>query len=372
MKRLLKWLVDPKLTELIKTNRDAVLKENWDLLIILNILGTGLMAIVYIMTFIFPYMYKMRDCYTPYLILYIVDFVLALFLARRNKTWLHISIYAIALTTMAFGIELGVIRNPEANANLFMVFLIAVPLMFIERQWVMALSLFVYCAAFTAATYIVKAPAQYQTDITNCWVCFVISLITSRAMNKARMNTIETRRQLFSDSVTDALTGLPNRRSFNIMLREMHSPLLSGTVRTAVYIIDIDCFKLYNDTYGHLAGDECLMAIGAAFKELRSEKLHFFRFGGEEFVAVLTDDSLDANALGEKIVKQIYDKNMPFGEFKEGRVTVSVGGCDSRLYPKRSDVDLLNFADIALYHAKENGRNKFEPYKALKTPEILP
>ena len=143
------------------------------------------------MTFVFPYMRVMRECYTPFLILYLLNYIAAYTVAKRSRVWIYICAYTIAITTLAFGVVLGVFRNPDNNANLFMVFLIAVPLMFIERPLIITLSTFVVCAVFSVMTYIVKEPAQYQTDLTNCWVCFFISAVTARAMNKARMSSIE-------------------------------------------------------------------------------------------------------------------------------------------------------------------------------------
>ena len=173
--------------------------------------------------------------------------------------------------------------------------------------------------------------------------------------------------------MTDPLTGLPNRRSLNAFLRQIRPSLLSGSGRVVVYIIDIDFFKDYNDSYGHLAGDECLIAISRAFSKLAdSTGLWVYRFGGEEFIAVTIDRKADADALGEKLVKLIYETNIPHKKYAPGRVTVSVGCCDSAEFPMRSDVDLLNYADIALYQAKKQGRNRYVHYNEVKRPEILP
>ena len=371
LRKLYVWIVEPRICALFQRNLAVIDEENRQHLIMLNFLGSALMTTVYLMTFFAPYMRVMRETYTPYMALYLLNMIGALTVAKKSRIWLYICALTITLTTMTFGIDLGVFCNPHGNAVLFMAFLIAVPLMFIERPLLINFVTAVVCVVFSVITVAVKEPAVYQTDLTDCWVCFCISTVTARAMIKVRMSNIEARRQLYNESITDPLTGLANRRSLNAFMRQLRPGLLSAKTRAVVFLIDIDHFKLYNDTYGHLSGDECLISLSKNLSKLADrEGLWLFRFGGEEFVAVSIKRDADADALGKSLVKSVCDMNMPFKKSAVGRLSVSVGGCDSSLFPTRSDVDLLNFADIALYKVKAQGRNGYMPYHEESAPEI--
>jgi len=145
---------------------------------------------------------------------------------------------------------------------------------------------------------------------------------------------------------SDALTGLPNRRVLDEVLpREMARSLRAGT-SLSLAVVDIDHFKAYNDTHGHLAGDAVLRDCAAAWdQELRGEDT-ILRFGGEEFLVVLPDcEAEDATEIVERLRAATPDAQ-----------TCSAGLAVWR--PGESVDDLVGRADKALYEAKENGRDR--------------
>lgn len=167
-------------------------------------------------------------------------------------------------------------------------------------------------------------------------------------------------------SITDELTGLHNRRYFQQMFQiEWKRAVRFGRELSSV-MIDIDHFKEYNDTYLHaVGGDMVLKRIGRLLKNNLREVDTVARFGGEEFVLLLPDtDKHGALAVAEKVRKLVEDERF-FTEKGEpmGSVTVS---CGVSTYP--DDVgemeDLIDNADIALYKAKHNGRNRVEAFLA--------
>ncbi|GGP28218.1 GGDEF domain-containing protein [Silvimonas amylolytica] len=159
-------------------------------------------------------------------------------------------------------------------------------------------------------------------------------------------------------ATTDELTGAPNRREWQrrcaqavLMARRQDTPL-------SILLLDLDHFKMVNDTHGHLVGDLMLRAVANTCRETLRASDSFGRWGGEEFVVVLPDTSLaDAEQVAEKLRIAIAATHVPLDGGLYVRITSSMGV--ARLRPSDNDLDdLLTRADHALYHAKEYGRNR--------------
>jgi len=167
--------------------------------------------------------------------------------------------------------------------------------------------------------------------------------------------------ELLERSLTDPLTGLGNRRRMEQDLDAVHARALRSGRTFAVALFDIDHFKLYNDHYGHQAGDEALRTIASCLRGSARSGESVYRYGGEEFLVLLPDctpdDALDA---AERICRSATDLAMPHG-FRPSEpplVTVSGGVSAWALAPSESVTELLHDADEALYRAKSAGRNR--------------
>lgn len=157
---------------------------------------------------------------------------------------------------------------------------------------------------------------------------------------------------------TDGLTGLYNYRSFQERLdqeveraQRYHRPL-------SLIMVDIDYFKAYNDTHGHLGGDSVLAAVAQALQQTSRTSDIVARYGGEEFVLVLPEtDVIKAEVLGHRLREQIEKRIFPGEEQLPGKtLTISVG-VTSYLPPDTKEA-LIQKADMALYQAKREGRNR--------------
>lgn len=170
-------------------------------------------------------------------------------------------------------------------------------------------------------------------------------------------------RQLARLSAEDALTHIANRREFDRRLaiewgraRREHQPL-------ALIMADIDLFKNYNDHYGHPAGDECLQRVAAALQSIPKRSADLVaRYGGEEFVVLLpSTDADDAMKLAERLRQAIVDLQIPHATSRVASgVTASFGVAAGMPTDLQQAADLVAAADTALYHAKDNGRNRVE------------
>lgn len=167
-------------------------------------------------------------------------------------------------------------------------------------------------------------------------------------------------------AVTDLLTGLPNRRSLMENLEHEFRRCNRYGSRMSVLMMDIDNFKLVNDTYGHAAGDKVLAAVGGILRSsVRSSDVNG-RYGGEEFCSVLIETDVEESfQVAEKIRKTIENTFIDIGSGQMIQITLSIG-IANYMAPDMMHItkaeELLNFADKALYKAKEEGRNKTVEY----------
>ncbi len=158
-------------------------------------------------------------------------------------------------------------------------------------------------------------------------------------------------------SVTDALTGVSNRRLLMETLRREVQRSGRTDQPFAVLMLDVDGFKAFNDTYGHQAGDSALVMVAAVLRECTRVVDCVARYGGEEFVIMLHETDLESAAeVAERIRIAVADRRVPL-EGQDAFVTVSIGVAQ---YPGDGGTHeaVLKAADGALYHAKQHGRNR--------------
>jgi len=160
-------------------------------------------------------------------------------------------------------------------------------------------------------------------------------------------------------SVRDALTGLFNRRYFDSRLEEEWFRARRSARPVALLMIDVDHFKGFNDTYGHIVGDHVLTNTAQVCESVVSRQTDFIaRYGGEEFVALLFDTPIEgALQIAERIREAIGAKPLVAGV---DRITVSIGACSIVPESDAAPKTLVAAADRALYAAKQNGRDRVE------------
>jgi len=162
-------------------------------------------------------------------------------------------------------------------------------------------------------------------------------------------------------SVTDALTGLLNRRYLEERLTEEIKRSNRHGFPMSFLMIDVDEFKSYNDSFGHIEGDKALQIVGVGLKETLRGADVAARFGGEEFSILLPQTNSDeAMTIAERVRERIEKT-----DFANRQVTISIGiaSCSLSL---NSAKDLISAADKALYEAKRRGKNNVQVYENLQ------
>lgn len=220
-------------------------------------------------------------------------------------------------------------------------------------------------------------PLVSEENITGCIVAHsTIDKLTNDEINyiseltKQSSTTIERANvysEILKNATMDALTGLNNRRQFEVRLKEEYSSANRQNTPLCAIMIDIDFFKKFNDTYGHAIGDTVLRTTANVIKEQLREYDIPSRYGGEEFCILLPQTNIDeAKIVAERLRTSVENKKIEIQtnkneQIKHISVTISVGL--AQLDIKDMADDLYMKADRALYEAKEQGRNRVVVYE---------
>jgi diguanylate cyclase (GGDEF)-like protein len=160
----------------------------------------------------------------------------------------------------------------------------------------------------------------------------------------------------------DALTGIYNRRYFDETMERVIGTLSRSESLLSMLMIDIDFFKRYNDTYGHVEGDRCLKAVAQTLAQCVTRADDFVaRYGGEEFIVVLPNtDEQGARLIAGKMLDNVIGLHLPHEKSEAADyVTVSIGVTTGRVIHKHNPGDFVKKADEMMYKSKQEGRNRF-------------
>lgn len=212
-----------------------------------------------------------------------------------------------------------------------------------------------------------KDKLNFLTDLTPYISIAINNALKSHNLEKEIESHIVTQSKLKEAnlsleklSLVDGLTHISSRRFFEKKIQDMLMETEEKQNSLTMLMIDIDNFKMYNDTYGHLEGDKALQAVASVFKEeMEKVKGLSARFGGEEFVGAATHLSLEESAeLGERIRSAIYELKMENRGTQLGFLTVSIGLAYGRGLGVDAKSSIMRMADEMLYKAKNSGKNR--------------
>lgn len=202
--------------------------------------------------------------------------------------------------------------------------------------------------------------------------------VTARVILEHRL--IEERKLLEQSKATlekliiyDTLTGIYNRRYFEDQFYSFWEYQADAKGHLAVMFIDIDYFKLFNDTYGHIAGDEALKKVATTLHgSLRRSSDFVARYGGEEFIVLASEMSENqAISYAQNICMKIRELEVPHATSPHGFLTISCGVACFKPNINKAPKQLLHQADLALYRAKEMGRNQAAAFDSSMQPKKL-
>jgi len=193
----------------------------------------------------------------------------------------------------------------------------------------------------------------------DCITCpFRLDVVEARIRNLLRIKIRQDLLERYANQ--DSLTDVANRRGFDLALSAEWLRAIREKHRLSLVMVDVDCFKQFNDLYGHREGDHCLRRVAKAMaKALTRPGDLLARYGGEEFVAILPGTDLEgARWIGERLREAVMELRIPQQRPDSAhQVTISVGCASMRPSAKLTCYGLLQTADDRLYLAKHSGRN---------------
>lgn len=176
----------------------------------------------------------------------------------------------------------------------------------------------------------------------------------------------QSKQQLQKMALTDPLTGLGNRATFDMSIKQASARTQRSGTPYSLLLIDLDHFKRFNDCYGHQAGDEVLKQVAEAISTCARDADISCRYGGEELAVILPDtEAKNAQILADRIHKRIARVSRKLRQFRQP-ITVSIGISSASRKGSSLPASVIEEADRALYQAKENGRNRTEIWQPNK------
>jgi len=289
----------------------------------------------------------------------------------NNKKWLYLSllcfialmIFTINYVTSAIYLllVLGVLIALYSNMRIATAYVVATSLCFtfataqgigpfnFDSNWYSFVSLLIFVFSLGLSVYVI-ATKRYELKSVHAKL--------EKKVKKRTFKLNQANKKLTNISRTDGLTGIANRRHFDLFLENEWARAIRSHSPISLLIIDIDYFKQYNDIYGHVKGDECLKLITSTAQRLVHRPSDLIaRYGGEEF-AVILPETTETESLAQHIRTEISNlKILHQGSDSHDYVSVSIGCCT--LYPKIGALakSLIELTDKALYEAKGAGRN---------------
>lgn len=227
----------------------------------------------------------------------------------------------------------------------------------------------VMALAISAVYYLAQPTSAITYILSACLIIAIMAPIVVGIMALNVLHVQKMRDELEQQAHADPLTGLLNRRAFNEALAREHRRMARTKSNGAIILIDLDHFKHINDLHGHCAGDLVLKAVADALKSgLRPSMDYVARWGGEEFIALLTHTDLKgAKTAADRLCRTIEELDPSIGKICIG-VTASFGVTE--LQSGASFDEIIDQADRCLYEAKKQGRNKVVSSK-LNTVQLV-
>lgn len=352
MKNRLKliWRKDKNYIQLACVNREAINEYNEKILSTLTLMGGFLVMLPILAAFVSR---TKKDAVPAYILTSTLFFILYfLFKFSFMKKYILGGLYICSSVFFLLAMYLSIVHTPNMRATILLGAFCIIPLGFIDRPIRMNLFVAFWLVVHTVLALYLK-PQYALDDIINC-LCFAIfGCFTGNIMVWVHLEGYEVHRLLTIEKETDVLTGIYNRRKLFETLAELETE--SAVKPSGVFMIDIDHFKEYNDSHGHAAGDRCLSRLGEVFMKFTQEyRLHFYRYGGEEFVVMAYRyDENELLSIAESL--RIAVQNADLGG---NSTTISIGVAYCGEEQVRNYENNIDRADKAAYTAKSTGRNK--------------
>ncbi|MBN3490436.1 GGDEF domain-containing protein [Acholeplasma equirhinis] len=340
--------------DLFENNKEAI--HNYNKQIVPKMFVVSIIALIIPLLFSI-FKQSMLETLPAYLITFgLVCLIFIIFKVRKSQQFPLVFAYLFGFVYYGLFFYLSIIRFSDRPAGTLLTFFVIVPLIVIDKSSRVNLFTILLFVIHLIHAYVFKGIDLGTTDFVNTVTSLMLGILFGRIFLITRLKTFEIQRQLNIEKEMDFLTKLYNRRKLYQDLKTLNE---SNIHDVAIMMFDVDYFKEYNDTHGHLIGDKCLEELGRTLLSLQVKyDTTFYRFGGEEFVGIgpnMTKYGL--LKLAEELRTSLKTFNVP-----NNKISISVGISIVKINPNNTIDDYLTEADQALYQAKAKGRDRVEVF----------
>lgn len=355
----LKIFTASQMKRMIDDNWQSVAFENIKIVQACNFVVSCTMLFCIVAAFVIQ-QFHIVPAYCTVIAIMSIEYVLCNF-AMKSKSpekFARPLIYIFSAVVLIFSGFIIFFVTPPATYVSFIGFLVLISMLFIDRPMHQLFFFGFIVALFTLLEIVINPDPKTQADaILNVIVMPTCSLVLGWYNCGLKLRSFDAERKLMLLNMEDAGTGLANRRCLFADLKKM----CDNHEIHGIFMIDVDNFKEYNDSYGHLSGDKCLKSIASLLQEYgETHDIRFYRFGGDEFVGlrrISSDVAIDAAA--ENMTSIVQNSAIDFSQWREANVSISIGYADTT----SCDVEeCIRKADVALYHSKRCGKGKAVKY----------
>lgn len=346
--------------------RSAREEKNKGILLLTSCLGTVVFCGLFVLSFFEGAYSHNTILYACLFICETLIFIFAWKFLKQKPDFIIPITYLSIFAVFAYAIILGTFNSKELTSTTFCVFLIAIPMIVMDRPWRLIAFNAVQVVIFCICSYTQKQPEIYSVDILNAVSFFFLGAVLNTYMIKTKAKELTLRRYIEHDRDTDPLTLLFNKAAVG---REITDHITNGGTGVFMFV-DLDNFKKINDTYGHAFGDDILHEFGDCIRRVFRHTDILGRFGGDEFIIFLPnpidDDVVSTRAqelldlMNENI--KIEDETIDF------HASIGIAKCPSN---GTTYEDVMAKADQALYYSKKNGKNMFMYYDNLPEDYLI-
>ena len=259
---------------------------------------------------------------------------------------------------MAYMLVMSIFPHPDIPSVYYPLFLLIAPVLFILPAYQHVVMTLSSLALFFLLVLHFKSPVCWSHELFEASTAALFSIIVIVFMTQFRLQSDCLKKKYYQLSRQDALTGIVNKtagfESAQAYLTEM-----GETESCALLFVDIDSFKTFNDTFGHLEGDHMLKKIGTTLSQLCRKDDVVSRFGGDEFIILLKD--IQSETMAQQKASSIIDAVAKINGDHSKQTTCSIGICYNA-HQYSTIEEMIHRADIALYRAKNNNKNCFVTY----------
>ena len=306
---------------------------------IFSSVGAFLVFIMFILSFLQEGFSSSKTVYI-FGVIFSLLLVLIAYFSKNIPALTYVSVYLALSVFMIYGIAIGTLTRPEEQTVTFMVMMIFVPLIFVDRPIRMAAGLIFYITLFIIMAYRTKSGAVLSVDISDAIIFGLLAIISETVIYRVKIKGFVLENKLRIMSETDQLTGLNNRNCYEMCI-DTYS--LSYDRSFCCIYIDVNGLHELNNTQGHKAGDEMLCYIADAVRKQFGRK-DSYRIGGDEYVAFTIDISLDdvknrIEVMKEQIAAKGYHAAIgyEFCETKNINVNELIVRAETKMYKDKAE-----------------------------------